>query len=116
MKLSPKEGASGLDDMNKEIRESMQQAQVLFYLLQLHAEDKLIPDVGVDVNPKPSSTINQLTPTVLEEPSTKHQQLQPNQPHQLQSHGARNTITRKSNIPQSEWQTSASNSSLQTTL
>ena len=45
MKLSPKDNREvQLEDMNKEIKESMQQAQVLFYLLQLHAEDRLIAD------------------------------------------------------------------------
>jgi hypothetical protein len=44
MKLSPKDNLQ-MDDMNREIRESMQQAQVLFYILQLHSEDKLIGDL-----------------------------------------------------------------------
>jgi len=43
MKLSPKDNREiQVEDMSKEIKESMQQAQVLFYLLQLHAEDRLI--------------------------------------------------------------------------
>lgn len=48
MKLSPKDNREiQYEDMGREIRESMQQAQVLFYLLQLHAEDRLITDVVV---------------------------------------------------------------------
>jgi hypothetical protein len=43
MKLSPKDNLHA-DDMNKEIRESMQQAQALFYILQLHAEQRLATD------------------------------------------------------------------------
>lgn len=45
MKLSPKDNLQA-EDMNKEIKESMQQAQVLFYILQLHSEDKLINDIN----------------------------------------------------------------------
>ena len=46
MKLSPKDNREiHVDDMSKEIKESMQQAQVLFYLLQLHAEDRLLNDI-----------------------------------------------------------------------
>ena len=41
MKLSPKDNLQA-DDMAKEIKESMQQAQVLFYILKLHEEDRLI--------------------------------------------------------------------------
>ena len=41
MKLSPKDNLQA-DDMAKEIKESMQQAQVLFYVLKLHEEDRLI--------------------------------------------------------------------------
>jgi hypothetical protein len=43
MKLSPKDNLQA-DDMSKEIKESMQQAQVLFYILQLHSDDKIIVD------------------------------------------------------------------------
>jgi hypothetical protein len=43
MKLSPKDNLH-VDDMNREIRESMQQAQALFYILQLHAEQRLSND------------------------------------------------------------------------
>jgi hypothetical protein len=43
MKLSPKDNLQA-DDMAKEIKESMQQAQVLFYILKLHEEDRLIVD------------------------------------------------------------------------
>lgn len=42
MKLSPKE--QQIDDMAKEIKESMQQAQALFYILKLHEENRLIAD------------------------------------------------------------------------
>lgn len=46
MKLSPpKSDNMQMEDMNKEIKESMQQAQVLFYILQLHAQDKLVNDI-----------------------------------------------------------------------
>ena len=41
MKLSPKDNLQ-TDDMAKEIKESMAQAQVLFYILQMHAEDRLV--------------------------------------------------------------------------
>jgi hypothetical protein len=41
MKLSPKDNLQA-DDMAKEIKESMQQSQVLFYILKLHEEDRLI--------------------------------------------------------------------------
>ena len=45
MKLSPKDNREiHVEDMGKEIKESMQQAQVLFYILQLHEEDRLISD------------------------------------------------------------------------
>jgi len=44
MKLSPKDNLQ-VDDMSKEIKESMQQAQVLFYILQLHSDDKLNADL-----------------------------------------------------------------------
>lgn len=44
MKLSPPNETLQVEDMNKEIKESMQQAQVLFYILQLHSDDKLIGD------------------------------------------------------------------------
>lgn len=43
MKLSPKDNLQ-VEDMNREINESMQQAQVLFYILQLHSEGRLIND------------------------------------------------------------------------
>ena len=43
MKLSPKDNLQ-VDDMAKEIKESMQQAQVLFYILKLHEENRLIVD------------------------------------------------------------------------
>jgi hypothetical protein len=43
IKLSPKDNLQ-VEDMNREIRESMQQAQVLFYILQLHSNDRLIND------------------------------------------------------------------------
>jgi hypothetical protein len=43
MKLSPKDNLQ-VEDMTKEIKESMQQAQVLFYILQLHSDEKLIAD------------------------------------------------------------------------
>ena len=43
MKLSPKDNLP-VEDMNKEIRESMQQAQALFYILQLHSDDRLVND------------------------------------------------------------------------
>ena len=42
MKLSPKE--QQIDDMAKEIKESMQQAQALFYILKLHEENRLLVD------------------------------------------------------------------------
>lgn len=45
MKLSPKDNLQ-VEDMSKEIKESMQQAQVLFYILQLHSEDKLITEAN----------------------------------------------------------------------
>ncbi len=42
MKLSPKE--QQIDDMAKEIKESMQQAQALFYILKLHEDNRLLVD------------------------------------------------------------------------
>lgn len=42
MKLSPKE--QQIDDMAKEIKESMQQAQALFYIMKLHEENRLLVD------------------------------------------------------------------------
>lgn len=43
MKLSPKDNLQA-EDMNREIKESMLQAQILFYILQLNSDGKLIPD------------------------------------------------------------------------
>ena len=60
MKLSPKDNREiQVEDMSKEIKESMQQAQVLFYLLQLHAEDRLIsvPEV-IETKPTLNSILN----------------------------------------------------------
>lgn len=54
MKLSPKDNLQA-DDMAKEIKESMQQAQVLFYILKLHEEDRLI------VDPEQKEQLNQLS-------------------------------------------------------
>ena len=132
MKLSPKEGTSGLDDMNKEIRESMQQAQVLFYLLQLHAEDKLIPDVGVDVHdPRPSAAIisqlatsatplpsmpeyspatappQQLPQRNQQQPQQQHQQQQQSQAQSQQATTIKRNSTNSTSTSQSEWQTTA---------
>ena len=45
MKLSPKDNLQ-MDDMAREIKESMQQAQVLFYILQMHSEDRLVVDAS----------------------------------------------------------------------
>jgi frataxin-like iron-binding protein CyaY len=41
MKLSPKDKPE-MDDMAREIRESMQQASALFYILKLHSNHKLL--------------------------------------------------------------------------
>ena len=49
MKLSPNNTIQ-VDDMAKEIRESMQQAQVLFYILQLHSEGRLIVEQEQTLN------------------------------------------------------------------
>lgn len=49
MKLSPKDNLQA-DDMAKEIKESMQQAQVLFYVLKLHEEDRLIMEHKEQLN------------------------------------------------------------------
>ena len=46
MKLSPKDNLQ-VDDMAREIKESMQQAQVLFYILQMHSEDRLVVDASM---------------------------------------------------------------------
>lgn len=43
MKLSPKDNLQ-VDDMAREIKESMQQAQALFYILKLHEESRLLVD------------------------------------------------------------------------
>ena len=43
MKLSPKDNLQ-VDDMAREIKESMQQAQALFYILKLHEENRLLVD------------------------------------------------------------------------
>lgn len=51
MKLSPKDNMPVVEDMGKEIRESVQQAQALFYILQLHSENKLIKGVDDDNEP-----------------------------------------------------------------
>jgi hypothetical protein len=53
MKLSPKDNLQ-VEDMAKEIKESMQQAQVLFYILQLHSDDRLIPDKNSSENEQSS--------------------------------------------------------------
>jgi hypothetical protein len=61
MKLSPKDNREiQVEDMSKEIRESMQQAQVLFYLLQLHAEDRLINYQEAILNNNISENTNEL--------------------------------------------------------
>ena len=57
MKLSPKDNLQ-MDDMAREIKESMQQAQVLFYILQMHAEDRLV----VDATAAPSAAAHDLDP------------------------------------------------------
>jgi hypothetical protein len=49
MKLSPKDNLKA-DDMAKEIKESIQQAQVLFYILKLHSDDRLVVTSEQDNN------------------------------------------------------------------
>ncbi|CAF0746642.1 unnamed protein product [Brachionus calyciflorus] len=56
MKLSPKDNLQ-VEDMNREINESMLQAQILFYILQLHSEGKLIQDVP-ETNQKTDNNVN----------------------------------------------------------
>lgn len=56
MKLSPKDNLQP-EDMNKEIKESMLQAQILFYILQLNSDGKLISD-STDFYQKPDSDVN----------------------------------------------------------
>lgn len=57
MKLSPKDNLQA-EDMNREIKESMLQAQILFYILQLHADGKLISDDTPEPNQKPDCDVN----------------------------------------------------------
>ena len=69
MKLSPKDNREiQVEDMGKEIKESMQQAQVLFYLLQLHGEDRLVaepndPDKNVASSSSPTDKKTDNDPT-----------------------------------------------------
>ena len=81
MKLSPKDNLH-VDDMNREIRESMQQAQALFYILKLHAEQRLTNDPDAYANEqatdatKPPAGQNSNTDNNTESESSPAQQQQ----------------------------------------
>jgi len=68
MKLSPKDNLQ-FDDMAREIKESMQQAQALFYILKLHEENRLLVDA--DQNDKLDKIAQIQNKTILNEIGSK---------------------------------------------
>ncbi len=130
MKLSPKDNLQ-VEDMAKEIKESMQQAQVLFYILQLHSDDRLIPDKNSSENEQSSihsSNLNSVTKSAkhtdirninFDNPNTRPMKQSPFA--ELIDKNNNNSSIKNSNLPshssqQSSQQPRPNKSNMQTTL